>query len=43
VAGIYLDPMIIGIAVTIVVVVIGIFEFLPQRRESESKKTEKII
>jgi uncharacterized protein with PQ loop repeat len=41
-ADIYLDPMIIIIAVTIVVSVIGIFDFLPQRRESKSKNTEKI-
>ena len=41
-ADIYLDPMIIIIAVTIVMVVIGIFDFLPKRHESNSKKTEKI-
>lgn len=36
-AEIYLDPMIIAIAVLIVVAVIGIFDFLPHREEKVKK------
>lgn len=41
-ADIYLDPMIIILAVVMVVAVIAIFDFLPQKSESKPKKTEKI-
>ena len=38
-AEIYLDPMIIVIAVLIVVAVIGIFDFLPYKEENKKKAT----
>jgi hypothetical protein len=41
VADIYLDPMIIVIAVLIVVAVIGIFDFLPNRKETTTNSPKE--